>query len=241
MAIKLLLTTTSWVYNEVGYAVCHKLFFLGLSRRRRRRSRWLWPCEKKAVRLFLWLLTVTLAWLAFLSCRRDTTTDGDEDGWWKCWLAYWLADSSVVVVVEFCIYSDALFLSKNKTEHGRCQCWGYLFSLWLWFGLTLTLAYTVIVVVSLLVRPEEEQRQGIAKETAAASRHRAGSTNAQLFVNPADFGFLWEQEYLLSSISSYCHASDCRCAGIGDIAYSNTWIHVLVHLYLEDRGSVRAI
>lgn len=29
MAIKLLLTTTSWVYNEVGYAVCHKLFFLG--------------------------------------------------------------------------------------------------------------------------------------------------------------------------------------------------------------------
>lgn len=37
--------------------------------------------------------------------------------------AGWLADSSVVVVVEFVYtYSDALFLSKNKTEHGRCKC-----------------------------------------------------------------------------------------------------------------------
>lgn len=105
---------------------------------------------------------------------------GGNAGWLI--VVWWLLWSFVyTVTLYFCLKI------KQNTDVANVE------GIYLAFGfglVALTLAYTVIVVVSLLVRPEEEQRQGIAKETAAASRHRAGSTNAQLFVNPADFGFL---------------------------------------------------
>lgn len=110
---------------------------------------------------------------------------GGNAGWLTGWLIvvwWWLLWSFVyTVTLYFCLKI------KQNTDVANVE------GIYLAFGfglVALTLAYTVIVVVSLLVRPEEEQRQGIAKETAAASRHRAGSTNAQLFVNPTDFGFL---------------------------------------------------
>lgn len=64
------------------------------------------------------------------------------------WLAYWLADSSVVVVVEF-VYTVTLYFClkiKQNTDVANVE------GIYLAFGfglVALTLAYTVIVVVSL--------------------------------------------------------------------------------------------